>query len=107
MPSTATIVVIHDAAHPLATAALFAAAIDAVRAGAEASVPVVPATEVVVNLDGDVLGAVTPPGDLALVQMPHAFRCSVLRAAHREAPEVRDEASLLVARGSHVVRGTR
>jgi 2-C-methyl-D-erythritol 4-phosphate cytidylyltransferase len=42
VPDDAEVVVVHDAARPLAGAEVFAAAVAAVRAGADAAVPVVP-----------------------------------------------------------------
>jgi 2-C-methyl-D-erythritol 4-phosphate cytidylyltransferase len=102
VPDTADIVVVHDAAHPLATAALFERVITAVRAGANGAVPVTAVTETVVRVDGPQLAPVVN-ASLGLAQMPHAFAAPVLRAAHRTNPDARDDASLLIALGHHVV----
>ena len=53
VPDEATIVCVHDAARPLATPELFAAVIDAVRAGADGAVPAVPVTDTIKVVDAD------------------------------------------------------
>ena len=45
VPDDATVVLVHDAARPLASAELFARVVDAVRHGADAAVPVVPVAD--------------------------------------------------------------
>jgi 2-C-methyl-D-erythritol 4-phosphate cytidylyltransferase len=103
VPESASVVVVHDAAHPLASPALFEAVIEAVRDGADAAVPVAPATETIVGVRGRALVPIVATEPLALAQMPHAFALTVLRAAHRDAPDARDDASLLLQRGANVV----
>jgi 2-C-methyl-D-erythritol 4-phosphate cytidylyltransferase len=103
VPDWVDVVVVHDAAHPLASPALFEAVIDEVRNGAEAAVPVLPATETVVEVQRGALASVGTTAPLALAQMPHAFNAHVLRDAHREQAESRDDASLLLALGRRVV----
>ena len=75
----------------------------AVEAGAAAAVPVVPVTETIARVEGGVLRGIVPKADLALVQMPHAFRADVLRDAHAGDPDVSDEATLMHALGLTVV----
>jgi 2-C-methyl-D-erythritol 4-phosphate cytidylyltransferase len=106
VPDRVDIVVVHDAAHPLASPALFDAVIAEVRNGAEAAVPVLPATETVVEVQRGALVSVGATAPLALAQMPHAFNAPVLRDAHRQQPESRDDASLLLALGRRVVAVT-
>jgi 2-C-methyl-D-erythritol 4-phosphate cytidylyltransferase len=103
VPERVDVVVVHDAAHPLATRALFDAVVAAVRDGADGAVPVLPTTETVVALRRGHLALLADAGPLALAQMPHAFSAAVLRDAHRDAPATRDDASLLIARGARVV----
>jgi 2-C-methyl-D-erythritol 4-phosphate cytidylyltransferase len=99
VPAYVEIVVVHDAARPLAKPALFHAVIDAVAAGADAAVPAV-------NV-GDTLWARSDgPLDrdsVAAVQTPQAFRAATLRRAHAEAPEASDDASVVDAAGGRVV----
>ena len=103
VPEGVATIVIHDAAHPLATPDLVARVVAAVEAGADGAVPVVAMTETVVRVDGGVLGDVVPRAGLALVQMPHAFRAAVLRRAHAPGPDVSDEATLLRQLGLEVI----
>ncbi len=99
VPDDAGIVVVHDAARPLADAALFAAVVAAVRAGAEAAVPGAPVSDTLRARDG------TPVDrdSLVAVQTPQAFRAAALRAAHRDGAEATDDASLVAAGGGNVV----
>jgi 2-C-methyl-D-erythritol 4-phosphate cytidylyltransferase len=99
VPLTAEVVLVHDAARPLATPTLFTAVADAVRAGADAVVPAVPVVDTVRMVDG---GPVDRDRLLA-VQTPQGFRADALRAAHRGAPEASDDASLVEAAGGKVV----
>jgi 2-C-methyl-D-erythritol 4-phosphate cytidylyltransferase len=98
------VVVVHDAARPLASTALFDAVIDAVVAGADAAVPAIPVADTLkrVDVDGRVVETVDRNG-LVWIQTPQAFRCGVLRAAHRGAPEATDDAGLVEAGGGVVV----
>jgi 2-C-methyl-D-erythritol 4-phosphate cytidylyltransferase len=73
------VVVVHDAARPLADATLFVATLEAARRHGGA-IPVVPVSQVV-RRDGAALGADTLVG----VQTPQAFRADALLAAYRAA----------------------
>lgn len=95
------IVVVHDAARPLATPALFTAVIDAVRRGADAAVPGIAVVDTLrhrspghgpINRD-----------DLVAVQTPQAFRASTLRAVHAVEIDATDDATLVDAHGGSVV----
>lgn len=100
----ADVVCVHDAARPLATAALYRAVVAAVVAGADGAVPGVPVTDTIKLLHADGTVESTPPRDrLVAVQTPQAFRASVLRAAHAAALEGTDDASLVEAGGGRVV----
>jgi 2-C-methyl-D-erythritol 4-phosphate cytidylyltransferase len=104
VPSDATIVCVHDAVRPLASAALFTAVIDAVRAGADGAVPALPVTDTikVISSVGDVVA--TPDRvSLVAVQTPQAFRADVLRRAHATAEETTDDAALVERLGGRVV----
>ena len=52
VPHEAEVVLVHDAARPLAGPDLFARAMAAVRAGADGAVPVVPVTDTIKRVDG-------------------------------------------------------
>ena len=104
VPGEVEVVVVHDAAHPLATTALVERLVAEVRAGADGAVPVMKTRETVayVGADGALRDAV-PPAGLVFVQMPHAFRATALRAAHTHTPDVVDDASLLQSLGHRIV----
>jgi 2-C-methyl-D-erythritol 4-phosphate cytidylyltransferase len=93
------VVLVHDGARPLADTALFSRVIAAVRAGADAVVPVVPVVDTIRSLDG---GAVDR-SRLVAVQTPQGFRAEALRAAHRGGGEATDDATLVEAIGGKVV----
>ncbi len=92
VPADATMVVVHDAARPLASADLFAAVIAAVTdGGADGAVPGVPPSDTIKAVDES--GRVTDTLDratLVAVQTPQAFRADVLRRAHEEAQPAED-----------------
>lgn len=99
----ADIVVVHDAARPLASAELFSAVVDAVRGGADAAVPGVPLPDTVKRVVGDRITATVPRDDLVAVQTPQAFRSSVLRSAHADGGDATDDAALVEDAGGIVV----
>ena len=108
LPADVELVLIHDAARPLVTAAAISAVVGALRAGADAVIPVLPVTDTVkrVGADGTVL-ATLERADLRLVQTPQGFRRSVLADAHRAAEEaglsdVSDDAGLVEWLGGSV-----
>jgi 2-C-methyl-D-erythritol 4-phosphate cytidylyltransferase len=103
VPLDAEIVVVHDAARPLAGVDIFRRAVAAVRAGADAAIPGVPVTDTVKRVeDGRVVETVDRTR-LVAVQTPQAFRAGVLRRAHAGAPEATDDAALVEALGGTVV----
>src|SRR5262245_62806618 len=81
LPATVAVVVVHDAARPLATPALFDAVIAAVRNGADAAVPGLPVADTVKRVDGVRVTETIARDDLVAVQTPQAFRLDALRAA--------------------------
>jgi 2-C-methyl-D-erythritol 4-phosphate cytidylyltransferase len=99
VPDDAEIVVVHDAARPIAGKDLFDRVIEAVRMGADAVVPVVPVTDTIRRRGHGTVDR----SDLAIVQTPQGFRAASLRAAHRGDPEGTDDAGLVEAAGGAVV----
>lgn len=103
VPDDAEIVLVHDAARPLADHALFARVTDAVRDGADGAVPGLAIADTVKQVrDGAVVGTI-PRETLVTVQTPQAFRASVLRAAHATGAEGTDDASVVEGAGATVV----
>lgn len=101
VPADARVVVVHDAARPLATAALFRRVVEAVDAadGPAAAVPGLPVADTVKRVaDGRVVATV-PRDDLVTVQTPQAFRADALRAAHAGGGTATDDAGLVEALG--------
>jgi 2-C-methyl-D-erythritol 4-phosphate cytidylyltransferase / 2-C-methyl-D-erythritol 2,4-cyclodiphosphate synthase len=103
----ADIVVVHDAARPLASPALFGAVVNAVVNGADAAVPGLEITDTVkgVEVDGEdsVIRSTLSRDGLVTVQTPQAFRRDVLVRAHADSPEATDDAALVEAIDARVV----
>ena len=96
------IVVIHDAARPLATSQLFGAVVEAVRGGADAAVPGMAVVDTVKRVaDGRVVETLDRD-ELMAVQTPQAFTVGALRRAHVGEPEATDDAGLVEAVGGWV-----
>src|SRR5829696_3450711 len=96
VPLGAEIVVVHDAARPLASPDLFRAVVAAVQTGADGAVPGLPPFETIKRIDAD--GTVIETLDrstLVAVQTPQAFRAAVLRAAHAAGGDATDDAALV------------
>lgn len=102
VPDDAEIVVVHDGARPLATAALFRAVVAEVRDGADGAVPGLPVADTLKAVDHGSVVSTVPRTGLVAVQTPQAFRSDVLRAAHRDEPEATDDAALLELAGATV-----
>jgi 2-C-methyl-D-erythritol 4-phosphate cytidylyltransferase len=104
VPADAEVIVVADAAHPLAGPALFASVVDAVRCGAGGALPGLPLTEVIarVDADGTRVGGV-PRESHVLVQMPHAFRADLLRTAHATGEDGVEDSAMVAALGARIV----
>jgi len=103
VPADAEVIVVHDAARPLAGPATFAAVVDAVRAdGVDGAIPVLPVTDTLKRTaDGAVRSTVDREG-LVTVQTPQAFTATALRTAHQRSGEATDDAGLLELLGATV-----
>lgn len=99
VPLDAAVVLVHDAARPLASSDLFERVIGAVHAGAEVAVPVVALADTIRDVDGGVVDR----DRLRAVQTPQGFAAPALRAAHAAEPEGTDDAGLVEAAGARVV----
>ena len=105
VPAGASVIVVHDAARPLAEPALFEAVIAAVRAGADGAVPGVAVADTIKRVDpsaGLVLETLDRPA-LRAIQTPQAFAAEALRRAHAEGSDATDDAALVEAAGGRVV----
>jgi 2-C-methyl-D-erythritol 4-phosphate cytidylyltransferase len=103
VPDDAAVIVVHDAARPLATDSLYRAVIAAVRAGADGALPGLPVTDTLKRVEGDAVVATVTRDALVAAQTPQAFRAEALRTAHAGDGEATDDAALVEAAGGKVV----
>jgi 2-C-methyl-D-erythritol 4-phosphate cytidylyltransferase len=103
----ADIVIVHDAARPFASAALFKAVVSAIEGGADAAVPGLALTDTVKRItqkgDVTVVTETLTRDELVGVQTPQAFRRDVLERAHATGDDATDDAGLVEAIGAVVV----
>lgn len=98
------VVLIHDAAHPLASTELARRVVDAVRAGADGVVPFVEAVDVVKRRRPDGSAETLGRADLGLAQMPMGFRrAALLRARAAADVPAYEDSELVEATGGRVV----
>jgi 2-C-methyl-D-erythritol 4-phosphate cytidylyltransferase len=98
----AEVVVVHDAARPLASPGLFEAVVKAVLEGADGAVPGVAVGDTVKRVDAGIVAGTVERSELVAVQTPQAFRAGVLRRAHEGDPEATDDSGLVEASGATV-----
>jgi 2-C-methyl-D-erythritol 4-phosphate cytidylyltransferase len=104
----AAVIVVHDAARPLASAELHQAVVAAVHAGADAAIPGIPVSDTIKRVERDehgdaVVVETLDRAHLVAVQTPQAFRADLLRAAHVGGADATDDAALVEAVGGTVV----
>lgn len=103
---TEPIVLVHDAARPLAPYWLFARVAAAVRSGAPAVVPGLPVIDTIKQVDDDGAVAATLERDsLRAIQTPQGFSAAALKRAHdgQDSAQVTDDAMLIERSGAPVV----
>jgi 2-C-methyl-D-erythritol 4-phosphate cytidylyltransferase len=105
----ADLVLVHDAARPLVSADVISSVLAALRAGADAVIPVLPVVDTIkrVNTASQVIGTVDR-AELRIVQTPQGFRRDVLVAAHHGAKDlgvadISDDAGLVEGIGRTVL----
>lgn len=104
LPADADVVLVHDAARCLTPADVVARVVAAVRAGAQAVVPVLPVVDTVKRVEGDVVVETVDRTALRAVQTPQGFARVVLERAHAAAQEAHtDDAGLVERVGGTVV----
>lgn len=98
----AEVIVVHDAARPLASTELFAQVVATVRAGSAAAIPGVAVVDTLRRRDGRPLAV--ERDELVAVQTPQAFSAATLRRVHADgSAEATDDASLVAKVGGTVV----
>jgi 2-C-methyl-D-erythritol 4-phosphate cytidylyltransferase len=102
------LVLVHDAARPLVSQDVISTVVAALRAGADAVIPVLPVVDTIkrVNAAAQVIGTVDR-AELRIVQTPQGFRRDVLVAAHASAKDrgvvdISDDAGLIEGIGRTV-----
>lgn len=104
LPPEADVIVVHDAARPLAAPWVWEATIAAVASGADAAIPTIPVVDTVKSVQADGSLVTLDRSALCAVQTPQAFRAAALRDAHAAGDDATDDAALVEARGGVVVR---
>jgi 2-C-methyl-D-erythritol 4-phosphate cytidylyltransferase len=103
----AEIIVVHDAARPLASPELFHLVVDAVRNGADAAIPGLAITDTVKRVRRDdqlvIVDATVAREDLVTVQTPQAFRRETLEKAHATSNDATDDAALVESLDAQVI----
>jgi 2-C-methyl-D-erythritol 4-phosphate cytidylyltransferase len=109
VPDDADVVVVHDAARPLASAQLYERVVEAVAAGADGAVPALPVTDTLKRVEHGRVVESVPREGLVGAQTPQAFRADALRAAHEVGGVDTDDAALVEANGGtvRIVEGER
>ena len=109
VPPEAEIVLVHDAARPLAPGALFRSVLEAVdEDGVDGAVPGLAPSDTIKVVDESMhVTATLDRAALVAVQTPQAFRAGALRAAHAQAvaatgPAATDDAMLVETWGGRV-----
>lgn len=102
------VVMVHDAAHPLAPSQVFSDLIEAVRRGADAAVPVLEVSDVIKITGPDQQVTTVGRDGMGLAQVPMAFAARALRAAHDVAHDVElwEDSMLIERSGGEVVAVT-
>lgn len=104
LPARVDLVLVHDAARALTPVSVFESVIAALRAGAEAVVPVLPVADTLKRVDADRVLATVDRADLRAVQTPQGFVREVLEKAHAQGgPLATDDAVLVERLGRRVV----
>jgi len=103
VPDEADVIVVHDAARPLATEALFAAVVAAVgQDQCQAAICAVPVGDTIKRVKDGMVAATLDRTELVAVQTPQAFRADLLRRAHASGAEATDDAALVERLGAAV-----
>ncbi len=103
VPHDAEIVLVHDAARPLASRRLFAAVVDTIAPGVDGAVPALPVADTLKRVRGGKVVETVAREELVAVQTPQAFRAAALRDAHAHDAVDSDDAALVEAAGGVVV----
>jgi 2-C-methyl-D-erythritol 4-phosphate cytidylyltransferase len=99
VPDDAAVILVHDAARPLASDAVYERVIAAVRDGADAVAPAVAIADTLRRRSGGVVDR----DDVVAVQTPQGFAAGALRRAHESGEEATDDVTVVENHGGTVV----
>ena len=102
VPSSADVVLVHDAARPFCPSDVVDRVVSAVRAGADAVVPAMAVTDTIKVVDGSAVVSTLDRSSLVAVQTPQGFRAAALRCAHASGGDATDDATLVEGLGGRV-----
>ena len=103
LPAQVDLVLVHDAARCLTPVAVVEAVVAALRAGADAVVPVLPVADTVKQVAGNRVSSTLDRSSLRAVQTPQGFHREVLEKAHASGVVgVTDDAGLVEQLGGTV-----
>ncbi len=103
VPTSATIICVHDAARPMASETLYRRVVHAVIEGADGAVPGVAVTDTIKFVTDGIVASTPDRDTMVAVQTPQAFRASALREAHSGGGGSTDDAALVEDQGGNVV----
>lgn len=94
VPPDAEVILIHDAARPMASTKLFDLMVKAIQKGADAAIPGLAVSDTLKKIQGDKVQTV-PREEFILSQTPQSFKAQVIRKAHESNTEATDDAALV------------
>ena len=103
VPDGVDVIVVHDAARPLARQELWKAVIAEVQSGADGAIPGCGVTDTVKKKTAEGALVTLERSELFAVQTPQAFRAEALKQAHATGAHATDDAALVEAAGGQVV----
>lgn len=102
VPDAVPVIVVHDAARPLASRELFSRVIGALGKDIDGVVPGLAVTDTIKRVRDNLVLDTLDRSTLIAVQTPQAFRASSLRLAHESGQSATDDASLVELNGGVV-----
>jgi 2-C-methyl-D-erythritol 4-phosphate cytidylyltransferase len=102
VPEEAAVILVHDAARPVLPEEVIGRVIEALGDGFDGAVPVLPVSDTVKRVDGDVVVETLDRAALVTVQTPQAFVAPTFRACVESTESATDCASLLEKAGGRV-----
>jgi 2-C-methyl-D-erythritol 4-phosphate cytidylyltransferase len=101
VPETAEVIIVHDAARPLAAPALFTEVAQA-AADTGAAICALPVSDTIKRVGDGLVAETLDRSTLVAVQTPQAFEAGLLRRAHASGAEATDDAALVERLGAAV-----